>query len=270
VRDTTSIATAGSGRWVGKKAARESRSPQIVSATPAVILIGFSDPCWLKPVSAIGPLDYIILYLYYTHMSIGEEAKKVLQEAENALRDLIARGAKEQRYREIIRVANLADGVARLHRGEASSQTLQPNVSSTSSLLKSKKTGLATARKSRSARHGYPRFERDGNRLVKLGWSKKNKKEYEHRVPQEVVISFVRHLGDTVADGKIFDVESLLPVQDVAGEEIPAYQVYVTLAWLRTMGVVEKMGKDGYVIRDTSLIDGGLDKLWGSVPVRSV
>lgn len=219
--------------------------------------------------SCLEPLAYIILYLYYARMSIVEEANKVLHDAENALRDLIERGAKEQRYGEIVRVANLADGIARLRRGAAAPQPPQPSVLSPSSQTK-KKASLVLPRKSRPAKHGYPRFERDGDRLVKLGWSKKNRKEYEHRVPREALISFVRHLSDAVPNGQIFEVESLLPVQDVTGQEIPAYQIYVALAWLRTAGAVKKIGKDGYVIRDTSLTDGGLGKLWDSVPVRPV
>jgi hypothetical protein len=100
-------------------------------------------------------------------------------------------------------------------------------------------------------------------------WSKKSKKEYEHRVPKEIVLTFVRHLGQTIPAGTVFDVEGLLPVQDLSGDEIPAYQVYVTLAWLRDAGVVEKKGRDGYVLREGSVVNGGIEDLWQSLPARS-
>lgn len=39
----------------------------------------------------------------------------------------------------------------------------------------------------RSAKPDYPRFSRQRNDLVKTGWSKKDKQEYQHRAPWAVV-----------------------------------------------------------------------------------
>ena len=55
-----------------------------------------------------------------------------------------------------------------------------------------------------------------------------------------------------------------MPVPDSAGGEIPSYQVYLTLAWLRHVGAVEKKGRSGYVLR--SGLD--LDAIWDRIPVR--
>lgn len=208
-------------------------------------------------------------------MDTIQAGQKVLRDAESELRDLIQRALSEQRYPAIKVLADFADGVAKL---------LQVNGIATapaapmSSELRARATPTRTKDAARSPpkqnRPGankptYPRFDRDGNRLVKVGWSKKSKKEYEHRVPKDVVISFIRHLGQNVVVGKVFDVEGLLPVHDASGDEIPAYQVYVTLAWLRDSGALEKKGRDGYVLRDGAILNGGIDTLWESLLARS-
>ena len=71
------------------------------------------------------------------------------------------------------------------------------------------------------------------------------------------------------AKGKIFVVDDLLPVHDAAGEELPSYQVYLALAWLRQAGIVEKKGRDGYV-RVTDPLDGSVfDTMWEQVRERA-
>lgn len=204
-------------------------------------------------------------------MDTIQHAKDILRSAESALRKLIETGLKEQRYADVAEIATIADGVAKLLRGRTLISTSSPTVSSNPLALKSKGKPLTSDKPpSRPIKHDYPRFERDGDRLVKVGWSKKSKDEYEHRAPREAVIAFVNHVASRVKDGQVFEVERLVPVLDAAGDEIPAYQVYMTLAWLRDTGAVEKKGRDGYVLRNGSLVDGGLDKLWAAVPARSV
>lgn len=211
-------------------------------------------------------------------MDTIQAGQKVLCNAESELRDLIQQALSEQHYPAVKVLADLADGVAKL---------LQANGIAASSVAQLSPEGRsrgarATVTQTTDAASGppkqnrpsankpkYPRFDRDDDRLVKVGWSKKSKKEYEHRVSKDVVISFVRHLGQNVGAGKVFDVEGLLPVQDASGDEIPAYQVYVTLAWLRDSGALEKKGRDGYVLRDGAIFNGRIDTLWESLPARS-
>lgn len=179
---------------------------------------------------------------------------------------------KQQRYRDIAEVARLADGVARLLQRQL--PTVSPHrdrtVPAQSSPLKPMQPGGAASSKRKKKKVEYPRFERDGDRLVKIGWSKKNKEAYEHRAPREVIIAFARHLANRVEPGHVFAMEELFPIPDVVtGDEIPTYQAYLTLAWLREAKAIEKKGRDGYVLRNGSLADGGLDELWDNLPKRS-
>lgn len=203
-------------------------------------------------------------------MGTIEDARQVISNAEGALRELIQQGLKEQRYAEIVEVAAMADGIARLLQGRrvAFAEAVEDSTAfgGRDSGPQLKKPQAMRGR----PRPDYPRFERDGDRLVKIGWSKKNRESYEHRASREVVIAFARHLSGNVSEGKAFAVEDLIPVPDISkGGEIPAYQIYLTLAWLRQAGAVEKKGRDGYLLRRGALTDTALDRLWKDLPARS-
>ena len=213
-------------------------------------------------------LTFPVLYLYLMGMGTIQEAMGVLAAAEGSLRHLIEQAMREQRYSDVAKVAGLADGVSRLLQerllevGEAEEER---ESTPRAAVLSAKKRVDGKSRKEE-----YPHFVREGDKLVKIGWSKKNKSSYEHKAPREAVIAFTRHLTGSVQDGKVFVIENLLPVPDVGnGGELPAYQVYVTLAWLRQAGVIQKKGRDGYVLRRGGLGDGAIDKLWTSLSVRA-
>ena len=126
-----------------------------------------------------------------------------------------------------------------------------------------------TAAKKTTKKAGYPRYERSGDKLVKVGWSKKHKDQYEHRAPRAAVIAVARQLSGQVKANEVFEVPDILPVADPSGGEVPSYQVYLVLGWLRDAGAIEKKGRDGYVLRDGSIGGEGLDRLWGSLKVQA-
>lgn len=208
-------------------------------------------------------------------MDTIQAGQQVLRNAESELRDLIQKALSEQRYPAVKILADFADGVSNLLQSTGKSTSLVAPISSERQVQvdAAQKIDAASGppkqNRPRADKPKYPRFERDDDRLVKVGWSKKSKKEYEHRVPKNVVISFVRHIGQNVGTGKIFDVEGLLPAQDASGNEVPTYQVYVTLAWLRDGGALEKKGRDGYVLHNRAVSHGSIDGLWESLPDRS-
>lgn len=201
-------------------------------------------------------------------MGTVQDAKRVLVDAEGSLRQLIEQGLREQRYGDVAEVAALAEGLSRLLQTHSMLDGMRPE---TTTVPLAPPAVPSTGRsRAKPGKANYPRFEREGDKLIKIAWSKKNKSAYEHRAPREAVISFARHLAGSVSEGKLFAVEDLMPVADVAnGGEIPAYQVYLTLAWFRSNGVVQKKGRDGYVLRRGALAEGALDKLWTSLPARN-
>ena len=220
-------------------------------------------------------------------MDTIQAAKQVILDAEVSLRDLISTALANQKYGEVKEIAELADRVAQL----ITSNNIQLSVSIPAKVEEpprpdyeltkqepvpeTRKLDLPPVVKARAVKKrvvrrkpGYPKFVRDGDRLVKVGWSKKNKAEYEHRVPRDAVQGFLRHLDHMVEPAKVFEIESLFPVRDSSGEEVPGYQIYVIVAWLREAGVIEKKGRDGYLMRDKSVL-GETNELWNSLQPRT-
>ena len=64
-------------------------------------------------------------------------------------------------------------------------------------------------------------------------------------------------------------MEENLPLKDPAdGTEIPTYQVYLCLAWLRQAKLVEQHGRQGYSLPDSAHLDALAGKLFEQLPTR--
>lgn len=206
-------------------------------------------------------------------MDTIREALTVLSKAESSLRKLIEKGLRDQSYLEVAEVARMADGVARLLGKISTSSTNDTSKPLAVDMSPTKGASLRVApvqKRPKTTSKEFPRFERDGDKLVKIGWSKKNKSSYEHRASHAVVVAFAQHLANHIQEGKVFAVENLTPVPDIVNSgEIPAYQVYLVLAWLRRTGAIDKKGRDGYILRRGALTTESMERMWTSVPARN-
>jgi hypothetical protein len=206
-------------------------------------------------------------------MSTIQEALAVVRTAEEQLRNLMQVALKQKDYEAVgglARIANDLSDVA-LRIGEPSGAIMTASsTTATSTAPKLKKPRAQRSKKTpaKGAGSKYPQFARDGERLVKVGWSKKRREEYEHRAPKGAVVALARHLASTIPAGNVFAIEDIAPVEDGAGNEIPSYQIYLTLAWFRGAGVVEKKGRDGHSLIEGSLSNGAIDALWAALPLR--
>jgi hypothetical protein len=127
--------------------------------------------------------------------------------------------------------------------------------------------GAAKKRRQHRRKPGYPKFYRLNGDLVKVGWSKKRNSEYSHKAPKRLVDVVARAVADAGAGGAVFNTDHLLPVYDPeGGHEVPTYQAYLTLRWLRDKGLVERHGRRGYSLKDPQGLQAALDKLWSSLP----
>lgn len=225
-------------------------------------------------------LTFAVLYLYCTCMNTVHEAKRILREAEGALKELIANALRNQQYDDVATIAAMAEKLARLVNADVrAEQTPDAAISRTTPQVHNRQpatkavtnrsrqnTDKSPAKKNQST---YPRFIRESDRLIKVGWSKKNKTSYEHRAPKESVMAFLNHLMATVSEGELFSVEELLPANDPStGMNIPAYQAYMTIAWLRGTDVLDKKGRDGYILNRHIGKNSQLDDLWKRLPTR--
>jgi hypothetical protein len=125
-----------------------------------------------------------------------------------------------------------------------------------------------TARFSRVRKGEYPKFVREGDSLIKIGWSKSDKAEYEHKSTKKVLSLLVPSIAKSGASGKKFSMEKLLPLKDEDGGEVPGYQAYLCLAWLRTTGLVQQHGRQGYTISKKVDFPNSVETAWENLPNR--
>ncbi len=115
----------------------------------------------------------------------------------------------------------------------------------------------------------FPRFERDDDRLVKVGWSKKDRKAYEHKSPRLAVDATALTISRVGKAKKVFTMDDVLPVPSADGGEVPSYQAYVVVAWLRDVGLVRKIGKNGYSLVKRNLDARMIEATWQLIPSRA-
>lgn len=204
-------------------------------------------------------------------MSNVSVALQILSKAEGELRSVIERALAEGSYSDVATIARIADGLAQLSaaepvdegqsapRAERSRPAVQPAPSPAQPPV---------SRGGRTART-FPRFERESDKLVKIAWSKKDRAEYEHKAPRRIVDLLLESIRSRKGEGAKFDAPDVLPLKDSrTRREVPSYQSYLALAWLRHEGVITKYGRDGYALKPTAATPDHLSELWEALPSR--
>lgn len=213
-------------------------------------------------------------------MNINEEAIEVCRSAEKALRSLMEKAIEAREYRVLPTLARIAEQLSAL--GTRINQPLPESPPSAESTERSRfsrkshkhappvrdkfrllKASLPDRKTMRPAGAGYPRFEREADNLIKVGWSKTSRTEYEHRAPRRIVDALLKAILVRGENGAVFTVENILPVPDpIDGTGIPGYQVYLALAWLRTEGLLQQHGREGYSLFLTSNLERTVGERW--------
>jgi len=206
------------------------------------------------------------------------QAESALRSCESRMQDLVAEAAASGHYDEIERLTGFARSLDEMGRRARSARLAErsaeqafegragaPTDPSWPSLPPERPTPTSRARRA-ATRAAYPRFARDGDDLVKVGWSKSRDDEYAQRAGRsqvEAVASWLANRGSTSAP---IGIDDILAVRETDGSEIPSYQVYVALAWLRQLGLVERIGRKGYAVTDAHTLGDQLAKHWGALP----
>jgi hypothetical protein len=212
------------------------------------------------------------LVLYSTGMDIVREAQDVIAAAESKLRDLLDNGVEHQMYGDVAEVAKMAQAVAAI-RGTiavvspSEEPAKAPQLRDGPSTTQSSVRDLTVRAEAAPTARDYPRYQRDGDRLVKIGWSKKNRSEYEHKAPFDVIAAFCSGLRAALpsSGSRSFMMDDVLPLEGVNEENIPDYQAYLVLGWLRRLGVVEKTGRHSYTLVEPSWLNDGLEDAWANL-----
>jgi len=209
-------------------------------------------------------------------MSIVSKAGQAIRQAEARLQALIAEAAHSGEYAAIELLATCATDLQRIcerlprdlkDEESATSHVVSPTPEAPPQPSPSQETSARKGSSSRrQKRSDYPRFACSKDTLVKIGWSKAKKSEYRHKSPLSVLKALTAALSHAFESESIVAIESILPLTAQGGEEIPNYQAYLCVAWLRCIGVIKQQGRDGYAIccelpELAKRIDGEWEKL---------
>lgn len=209
-----------------------------------------------------------------------DQGLEALQDCESRLRCLVAKAAAGGDYEAVRQLADWAQGVAALrslppdsapsHRRKRNASRGAPtNGSAPASNPSGHRKKARSQRKRKSATVAYPKFARGKNELVKIGWSKKEKSEYQHKAPRQVIDFLIDSLLKTAPTEEVFTTERLFPLGDGNdGTEIPSYQAYLCLAWLREEQLVEQVGRQGYRVTDSKGLHEAMKTRWEQLPDR--
>jgi hypothetical protein len=220
-------------------------------------------------------------------MDTIEQAVAVLADAEKKLRELVGSAAAAGEYDRAMRVAQWAKSLAALNQNGASAESASTShavLGSTSDAVgegapspgrslptsRTRARGRATeghqGRRS-PAKGEYPRFFRRADQLVKIGWSKKERAEYEHRAPRRAIELLADAIGRKWGNGKLFSSEEVLPLRDPTdGSDVPGYQGYVALAWFKAAGLIKQNGRRGYSAKKGAKIVDEAAAMWAGLP----
>jgi len=204
-------------------------------------------------------------------MSLLGEGTVVLRDAEAKLRALASRAAAGGHYDELFHLADFARQLGALLASSIAvdGRGAGPAVSEKNASAQADNgTGTLPVPdpvRRETKRGKYPRFLREGNQIVKIGWSKKARAEYEHKAPRDVVDVFTERL---LRAGRRFTMESVLPMRLADGRELPAYQAYLSLAWLRACGLVDQHGRKGYSVPNRKELEDRVRDEWTRLAER--
>ena len=199
-------------------------------------------------------------------------AAEAISGAEAKLRAMMQTALAKQRYADVARLAPLADGILNILKMARNGDTALPTPLISDADRPERRANQpddaavrVTSAAQRSSEVGYPRFERQGDRLVKIAWSKKDRREYEHRAAADIIFRIAELFERDRALGTAFMMDDLMPFKTRTGADIPSYQAYLALAWFRSLGAIEARGKDGYALVIENLRNR-IKSAWNSLP----
>lgn len=205
-------------------------------------------------------------------MSTLAEAAAIIKVAETSLRGLMQKALAAGDYRDLPTLARMGEQLSgmttRIGASDNPVQSEPPTLPRGDS-----HSGSARGPVSKKAKTGhgkqYPWFKREGDRLVKIGWSKSERAEYQHRTPSSVARALLIAVNNLAKTRELFRVEDILPLTEGNDKtEIPPHHVYLALAWLKAEGIVLPQGREGYSLLVTEDAAKLFEERWKALPTR--
>jgi hypothetical protein len=209
-------------------------------------------------------------------MAIAQKVESVLVGAEKALAALASEAATATDYDAascLIELAREVNALATKARGRLGGVPYDSASASAPSDSQAWTYGAAAIARSqprgKPKKDEYPRFLREGEGLIKIGWSPSSRGEYEQKTPRKIIDLLAGTITKAGTNGRRFTMDRLLPLVDPDdGSRVPDYQAYIALAWLRQRGLVEQHGRQGYSLVGKDPLESSVNMCWAKLPTR--
>lgn len=178
-------------------------------------------------------------------MAIGRGIEMILERAESQLLELVGLAAKDGDYDGIDAAREAARSI-REARNRMGYCAERPQI--LEDLVAPSAEPRSRVGNRPKFKNSYPKFSVDGSTLVKTGWSKKKREEYVQRVPAEVFGHVLRSLKALEGRAGAVKSEEILQSLETQGEEVPSYQTYAVVGFLRHCGVLRQVNRGEYSI----------------------
>jgi hypothetical protein len=233
-------------------------------------------------------VDSSYIFAIFCGMDSTTIGRQIIRRAETELRRVLADAASRGEYDSVpvltswakhlnaLAAAEPGTQVATTPEAKAPARSPVPSVPVSAEAPKKKASGgrrkkkaTRQARRASGGKPGYPKFVREEDRLVKIGWSKGKKATYEHKVERRSLETVVARIARVAEHKRKFVVDDLGDFESCRGEsEVPVYQVYLCIAWLRTSGLIEQHGRAGYSVGNREDFAQAVEEAWKRLDVR--
>lgn len=175
----------------------------------------------------------------------ADRITEILAKAESEIQTIIVEAAQAGDYRSVDMARNAAVNV----------RNLRAQISDSTGKVESKAAKAASQPKRRVAsprtvRTAYPKFHVAKDTLIRIGWSKKQRREYTHKTPRSIFDTTIKAMAALAQSGAgPFTAEQLIDqINTMEPEAIPSYQVYGVIGMLRGTNCIKQIGREGYDI----------------------
>lgn len=173
----------------------------------------------------------------------NEQIIEILRKTESDLQQVIVEAAQARDYRGVDMARTAAVNIQNLRaRILNPASKLEPK--STNGMSPVKRKGLPR----KGTRSAYPKFLVKNDALIRVGWSKKQRREYTHKTPRFVFDGTVKAMAALSQSGAgPFTAEQIIEqVNSIESETVPSYQIYVVIGLLRKTNCIKQIGREGY------------------------
>ncbi len=111
---------------------------------------------------------------------------------------------------------------------------------------------------------GYPKFERQGDNLVKVEWKNDKKKEARQRVSYGTMSLLTQAISKDT--GESFKKTLLDEVTHADGKKVPNHQIHAILLWLQHIKAIERRRRGDYYSNLNKLSPSSLKSSFDNTP----